>query len=87
MSEALRTEPDTARVSAEALGNVLARAENLVAAIQLDDSGQLVGNQWMGGGGGLLSRDTLKAADQLRNALDRFKGDAAALAAVEGGGP
>lgn len=80
------TGPDPARVHAEALGNVLARAANLVAAIQLDDSGQLVGTHWMGGGGGLLSRDTLKAADALRNALDRFKGDAAALAAVEGGG-
>lgn len=87
MADALRTETDSARVHAEALGMVLARAASLVAAIQVDDSGQLVDNHWMGGGGGLLSRDTLKAADDLRNALDRFKGDAAALAAVEGGGP
>lgn len=87
MSEALMTEPDYARVHAEALGNVLACAASLVAAVQFDDSGQLIGTQWVGGGGGLLSRDTLKAADALRNALDRFKGDAAALAAVEGGGP
>lgn len=52
------------------LDNVVAQARALVAAVTSDDSGMMIGNQWVGGNGGLLSRETLKVADQLRLALD-----------------
>ena len=52
------------------LDNVVAQARALVAAVTSVDSGMMIGNQWVGGNGGLLSRETLKVADQLRLALD-----------------
>jgi hypothetical protein len=41
----------------------------LVDAVTMDDSGMMVGTIWQGGNGGLLSNDTIKAADRLRRAL------------------
>lgn len=52
------------------LESVIARARALVAAVTFDDSGAMVGGQWVGGHGGLLSRETLRATDRLRLALD-----------------
>lgn len=41
-------------------------AEAVVKAVTRDDCGQMIGEIWMGGNGGLLSRETLKAVDKLR---------------------
>jgi len=53
---------------------VLKAADDLIAAIQRDDTGTMVGKSWVGGNGGMLSRDTLAAADCLRKALDAVRG-------------
>lgn len=45
------------------------KIQMLLEAVQRDDSGALVAGIWMGGGGGLLSRETLVAADMLRKAM------------------
>ncbi len=54
------------------LDNLLACSRALVAAVTSDDSGQLIGTQWVGGNGGLLSRETIRVTDQLRLALDAY---------------
>ena len=54
------------------LDDLLATARALLAAVVQDDSGQMIGTQWVGGNGGLLSRETLRVADQLRLALDAY---------------
>jgi hypothetical protein len=53
---------------------VLKAADDLIAAIQRDDTGTMVGKSWVGVNGGMLSRDTLAAADRLRMALDAVRG-------------
>jgi hypothetical protein len=53
---------------------VLKAADDLIAAIQRDDTGTMVGKSWVGGNGGMLSRDTLAAVDRLRMALDAVRG-------------
>jgi len=45
---------------------LLAKAQALVDAVGFDDNGAIVAGQYVGGNGGLLSRETLKAADALR---------------------
>ena len=49
-----------------------AKAKNLVDAVSSDDTGKLVGGQWMAGNGGLLSRATIAAADALRLELAKW---------------
>lgn len=51
------------------ISNILRLAHEPVAAVTRDDCGQMVGQTWMGGSGGLLSRKTLKGADSLPLAL------------------
>lgn len=67
--------PTSSKATTEAamqaeVADVIAQARTLVAAVTTDDSGRMIGNQWTGGNGGLLSRETLVVADQLRLALD-----------------
>jgi hypothetical protein len=45
-------------------------ARALVDAITEDECGAMVGGKWMGGHGGLLSRNTLALADQVRRTID-----------------
>lgn len=52
---------------------VVAQAAVVVAAIEHDNNGSMVGGQWMGGNGGLLSRETIVEADKLRRALSSLK--------------
>lgn len=55
--------------------DIVDRAKAVVDAVTRDDCGQMVGQVWQGGNGGLLSRETLVAVDRLRNALllnDRY---------------
>ncbi|MER8959324.1 hypothetical protein [Mesorhizobium sp. M0701] len=47
-----------------------AASKELVDAINFDDNGAMVGGKWMGGNGGLLSRETLQKADAVRRALN-----------------
>jgi len=58
-------------------------AKALVDAVQRDDTGAMVGGEWRGGNGGLLSRDTLKAADGVRKELARLKAERLDLAAYD----
>jgi hypothetical protein len=45
------------------------KAQALLDAVSFDDHGSLVGAEFRGGNGGLISHDTLKAADILRAEL------------------
>lgn len=47
---------------------LLDAAKAVVASISFDDSGVMVG-MFVGGNGGLLSRDTIKRSDELRRAI------------------
>lgn len=49
----------------------IAKARALLEAVDFDSNGIMVGNMRQGGNGGILSRQTLKAADDLRRALDQ----------------
>lgn len=54
---------------ADSLEGLLAQSMALLESIQSDDTGTMVAGQWVGGGGGLLSRDTIRAADHLRRSV------------------
>lgn len=41
----------------------------LLESVSFDDSGTIVGGQYQGGNGGLISRETIKKADDLRRLL------------------
>ena len=56
------------------LDDVIAKSRALLAAVDFDNNGNVVGMARMGGNGGLLSLDTTKAADALRLAFDRLEG-------------
>ena len=47
----------------------LARAQALLKAVDFDNFGTMVAGKFVGGNGGLISRETIKAADELRKAL------------------
>lgn len=57
----------------EALEIVATEAKKLVDAVTHDDSGSMVAGQWVGGDGGLLTRETLLQNDRVRLALDGLK--------------
>lgn len=54
---------------ADAPDEVLALARDLVERVIHDDRGRLVGGVWVDGNGGLLSEETIHAAEQLRGAM------------------
>lgn len=61
---------------AEALQAVADEARKLAEAVSHDDNGSMVAGVWVGGNGGLLSRETIRAADRVRlalNALDQVE--------------
>ncbi len=51
------------------MAKLIKAAQELLDAISFDDNGALIGGKWMGGNGGLLSRETLAKADALRRAV------------------
>lgn len=51
------------------MSELLKKAKALLDAVQRDDTGAMVGNEWRGGNGGLLSRETLVRADDLRREI------------------
>ncbi|MDR3475849.1 MAG: hypothetical protein P4M09_29740 [Devosia sp.] len=59
-------------------------AAALAASISFDDGGALVGREWRGGNGGLMSRETIKGADLLRAKVDQCRRELALL--LEAGG-
>lgn len=66
---------------------VAREAKALAASVSHDESGSMVGQQWVGGNGGLLSRETIKAADKVRLALaqlDHFAAERRKAAGVNG---
>jgi len=54
--------------------DLAASAKKLLAAVDFDNNGNMVGLQRMGGNGGLISPETTRIADQLRLALDQVGG-------------
>ena len=50
--------------------DALVKARALLDAVTFDSDGIMVGNVRQGGNGGLLSNDTIRAADALRLALE-----------------
>lgn len=57
--------------------DTLKAAKALLDAITFDDCGSLVGGKFVGGNGGLISRETIKQADELRRALIKAEGKTA----------
>ncbi len=49
--------------------DIVAKAKALLAAVDFDNNGAMVAGHLQGGNGGLVSRETTKAADDLRRAL------------------
>ena len=56
-----------------AVNALTAKAKALVEAVGSDDTGKLIGGQWVAGNGGLLSRATIAAADALRLELAKWR--------------
>ena len=63
---------------ADVKDHVIARARVLLASVTFDSDGITIGNKRQGGNGGLLSIDSIKAADQLRLALEALDSTAEA---------
>lgn len=49
------------------------KAKALVDSVSHDNNGSIVAGRYMGGNGGLVSRETIAAADALRAELERWK--------------
>lgn len=58
---------------ADLVHSLVARAKALVNAVKNDECGVNVGGQFMGGNGGLLSLESIKAADALRLAIGAYE--------------
>ena len=55
------------------LGAIVIKAKILVDAVSRDDNGIMVAGQWRASNGGMLSRETIAAADALRRELENWK--------------
>jgi len=56
--------------------NLIRTAKEVAAAISFDMNGAMIGGQYMGGNGGLISIATLKKVDELRRAISAIEGEA-----------
>ena len=54
---------------ANALVAITHKAKALLVAVDFDNNGAMVAGKFVGGNGGLISQDTIQAADELRKAL------------------
>ena len=52
---------------------LIAAATALLAFVDFDNNGMMVAGVYRGGNGGLISRETTKAADDLRRVLEARK--------------
>lgn len=57
----------------ELIKRLVNAAEELLKSLQFDDQGMMVGGQWRGGNGGLISGETIKTADALRRAIHAIR--------------
>lgn len=48
---------------------VIARARDLLERVMVDGRGEIIGGKFVGGNGGILSRETMLAAEQLARAF------------------
>ena len=48
---------------------LIVASKNLVDAISFDENGVMIGGQWKGGNGGLISRETNIQIDEVRRAI------------------
>lgn len=48
---------------------LLQAAQELADSVQADDVGMMIGGKFIGGNGGLLSRETIAKADAVRRAI------------------
>ena len=55
------------------IDDLLSAAEKLAECVSLDMNGNLVGGKWMGGHGGLISHETMQAADEVRRAVSSIR--------------
>lgn len=49
------------------------KAKALLDAVEFDNNGAMVAGKWVGGNGGLIGHDTIRAADDLRKTLGEVK--------------
>jgi hypothetical protein len=56
------------------LASILKAGKVLVDAVSFDDCGALIGGRFMGGNGGLISRQTIEKADALRRIISDIEG-------------
>lgn len=57
----------------ELIEHMASTAEKLAESVAFDMNGNLVGGKWMGGHGGLISQDTLRASDEVRRAVSSLR--------------
>ncbi len=69
-------------MSSQIPDTLISLSKALVDAVAFDDCGRIIGGQLVGGNGGLLSRETIKAADRLRLALSEHAASRAAKSAT-----
>lgn len=62
-------------VARSANDKLVRKSRELVDSVSHDNNGSIVGGQYMGGNGGLYSRETIKAADALRAELSKWGGN------------
>lgn len=55
-----------------AIAELVAQAQRLVDCVTFDESGHLIGKQWIGGNGGLIGRDTLRENELLRFQIENW---------------
>lgn len=55
---------------------IASAAKALLDALTFDDCGAMLGGKFVGGNGGLISRETIRKADELRRALAKAEGRA-----------
>lgn len=51
------------------MSTITGKAKALLDAVDFDQHGRIVAGKYVGGNGGLISRETMEAADALRKAL------------------
>lgn len=52
---------------------LLKASEKLAESVAFDMNGNLIGGKWMGGHGGLISQETMQAADEVRRVASALR--------------
>ena len=64
--------PQSHRQAVSPVEDLLKLARELVESVEFDNNGAIIGGQYRGGNGGLISPATIVATDRLRRQLDAF---------------